>query len=216
MMLTIAAVVSLLLALLSIVYALKGLPNDKIIFHSMSRLIIKRSSINSAGMALHSTREPFDRNKKPVAGPPPPINEFIKADKVRLIVPKLDSDSGEEVMLGIFSLKDALLEAEKMELDLVLINDKADPPVCKVIDYGKFKYGVEKKKKENAKKQVKGDIKEVKMSYKIDQHDFDVRVRAVQKFINDGDRVSILNSFLLFSEVFIKTHIRLGESCRTI
>ena len=83
MMLTIAAVVSLLLALLSIVYALKGLPNDKIIFHSMSRLIIKRSSINSAGMALHSTREPFDRNKKPVAGPPPPINEFIKADKVK-------------------------------------------------------------------------------------------------------------------------------------
>eukprot|EP01036_Dinobryon_divergens_P022017 gene22017-30249_t len=146
-------------------------------------------------MALLSTREPFDRNKKPVAGPPPPINEYIKADKVRLIVPKLDSDSGEEVMLGIFSLKDALLEAEKMELDLVLINDKADPPVCKVIDYGKFKYSVEKKKKENAKKQVKGDIKEVKMSYKIDQHDFDVRVRAVQKFLNDGDRVKVVVQF---------------------
>ena len=141
--------------------------------------------------SIRSSREPFDRNKRMPAAPPPPINGYIKADKVRLIVPKEDSDIGEETMLGIFSLKDALLEAEKMELDLVLINDKADPPVCKIIDYGKFKYSVEKKKKENMKKQVKGDIKEVKMSYKIDQHDFDVRVRAVQKFLNDGDRVFI-------------------------
>lgn len=137
---------------------------------------------------LYSTREPFDRNKRTI-GPPPPINEYIKADKVRLIAPKPDSDIGEDIMLGIFTLKDALIEAEKLELDLVMINDKADPPVCKIIDYGKFKYTVEKKKKENAKKQIKGDIKEVKMSYKIDQHDFDVRVRAVQRFLGDGDRV---------------------------
>lgn len=143
---------------------------------------------------LWSSREPFDKNKR-TTGPPPPINEYIKADKVRLIAPKPDSDVGEEIMLGIFTLQDALVEAEKMELDLVLINDKADPPVCKIIDYGKFKYSAEKKKKENAKKQIKSDIKEVKMSYKIDQHDFDVRVRAVQKFIGDGDRVSHSCSF---------------------
>jgi translation initiation factor IF-3 len=80
---------------------------------------------------------------------------------------------------------------EEVMLDLVMINDKADPPVCKVIDYGKFKYIQEKKKKDNLKKQVKQEIKEVKMSYKIDQHDFDVRMRAVQKFLEDGDRVSL-------------------------
>ena len=81
--------------------------------------------------------------------------------------------------------------AEGFDMDLVLINDKGDPPVCKVIDYGKFKYEQEKKKKENIKKQVKVEIKEVKMSYKIDQHDFDVRLRAVQKFIGDGDKVCL-------------------------
>lgn len=111
-----------------------------------------------------------------------------------MIVP--GEDVGEDVMLGIFSRKEALEKAAEMELDLVLINDKADPPVCKVIDYGKFKYSQEKKKKENLKKQIKVDIKEVKMSYKIDQHDIDVRIRAVQKFIGDGDRVSEQNVLL--------------------
>ena len=108
---------------------------------------VTTTSVISSPTKLSSTREPFDRNKRTV-GPPPPINEYIKADKVRLIAPKPDSDIGEEIMLGIFTLKDALIEAEKLELDLVMINDKADPPVCKIIDYGKFKYTVEKKKKE--------------------------------------------------------------------
>ena len=93
-------------------------------------------------------------------------------------------------MLGIFSYDEAMDKAEEMELDLVMINDKADPPVCKIIDYGKFKYIQEKKKKDNVKKQIKQEVKEVKMSYKIDQHDFDVRMRAVQRFLEDGDRVS--------------------------
>jgi len=126
------------------------------------------------------------------------INELIKADRVRLIVPGNETDEdGErtEVMLGIFSIAEALQKAEEFEMDLVLLNDKADPPVCKVIDYGKFKYSQEKKKKENLKKQVKMEIKEVKMSYKIDQHDFDVRMRAVQKFIGDGDRVKVVVQF---------------------
>lgn len=117
------------------------------------------------------------------------MNQYIRADRVRLLVP--GNDTGEEVMLGIFSLADALLEAEKYQMDLVMINDKGDPPVCKVIDYGKYKYSLEKKKKENMKKQVNVDIKEVKMSYKIDQHDFDVRMRAVKKFLGEGDKVNI-------------------------
>jgi len=98
-------------------------------------------------------------------------------------------------MLGIYSLADALKEAEKYEVDLVMINDKGDPPVCKIIDYGKYKYAMEKKKKENMKKQVNVDIKEVKMSYKIDQHDFDVRVRAVRKFLGEGDKVKVIVQF---------------------
>lgn len=99
-------------------------------------------------------------------------------------------------MLGIYPLEEALEKAAAMELDLVMINEKGDPPVCKLIDYGKFKYSLERKKRENAKKQVKGGLKEVKMSYKIDTHDFDVRVRAAQKFIADGDRVRIMFSYL--------------------
>lgn len=124
----------------------------------------------------------------------PPINRYIKADRVRLIVPGNNTDD-EDVMLGIFTLQQALLEAESRDLDLVMINDKGDPPVCKVIDYGKYRYFMEKKKKENLKKQAKVDIKEVKMSYKIDQHDFEVRLRSVQKFIEDGDRVKVVVQF---------------------
>ena len=133
---------------------------------------------------------PSGRPQGPSKAPPPPINQFIKADRVRLIAP--GDEIGEDKMLGIFSLSEALQQAEQYEMDLVMINDKGDPPVCKIIDYGKYKYSQEKKKKENMKKQIKVDIKEVKMSYKIDQHDFEVRMRAVQKFLADGDRVSKL------------------------
>ena len=120
-------------------------------------------------------------------GPETLINRNIKVSPIRLIVP--GNSSGEEVMAGIFPLTEAIQKAEELELDLVLINDKGDPPVCKIIDFGKYKYQLELKKKENMKKQVKQDIKEVKMSYKIDQHDIDVRTRAIQKFLGDGDRV---------------------------
>ena len=131
--------------------------------------------------------------------PSVPINGMIKnIDRVRVIVPGNETDADgdpTEVMLGIFSFQDAMKTADEYGLDLVLINDKADPPVCKVIDYGKYRYILEKKKKENLKKQVKMEIKEVKMSYKIDQHDFDVRMRAVQKFLTDGDRVKVVVQF---------------------
>ena len=152
------------------------------------------------------------RQKLPGA-PPPPINELIRADRVRLIAP--GNSTGEEVMLGIFPLAEAQQKAEEYGLDLVLINDKADIPVCKIIDYGKHKYYVEKKKKENLKKQVKVDIKEVKMSYKIDQHDFDVRLRAVQKFIGDGDRVRILIIQIFYMREY-KIVLFIGKSCDSI
>jgi translation initiation factor IF-3 len=133
------------------------------------------------------------------AAPAVPINEQIKFSPVRVIVPGNLTEDGEptDVMAGIFPIGEALKMAESYQLDLVLINEKGDPPVCKVIDFGKFKYGLEKRKKENNKKQLKVEVKEVKMSYKIDQHDFDVRLRAVQKFIGDVDKVFITLIFFL-------------------
>jgi translation initiation factor IF-3 len=123
--------------------------------------------------------------------PPPPMNTNIKEDQIRLIVPAVDDDGNpSDEMEGIVATSEALQRAVEMNLDLVMINENADPPVCKIIDYGKYKYAMEKKKKENIKKQVKSEIKEVKMSYKIEQHDFDVRMARVQRFLSDGDRVS--------------------------
>jgi translation initiation factor IF-3 len=152
---------------------------------------MKLNEIRERTSLKMSSPQQFNRGSRPSA-PPPPINQYIRADRVRLIVP--GADPGDEVMLGIFSLADALIEAEKFQMDLVMINDKGDPPVCKVIDYGKYKYSLDKKKKENLKKQVNVDIKEVKMSYKIDQHDFDVRMRAVRKFLGEGDKVRQLEA----------------------
>ena len=153
---------------------------------------------------MSTSPQQFNRGSRPSA-PPPPINQYIRADRVRLIVP--GNDTGDEVMLGIFSLADALLEAEKFQMDLVMINEKGDPPVCKVIDYGKYKYSLEKKKKENLKRQVNVDIKEVKMSYKIDQHDFDVRMRAVRKFLGEGDKVCWSNIHFKSIKGSISAHI---------
>ena len=128
---------------------------------------------------------------------PAPINENIRiSGNVRVIGPSEDDDNpaGEE-MLGIYSIDEAQDMADEAELDLVLINDKGDPPVVKIINYGKYKYSLEKKQKENAKKQVKSEIKEVKMSYKIDEHDFNVRLRNVQRFLSAGDRVKVVIQF---------------------
>ena len=159
----------------------------KLIPSSQQDVSRQQRAVSRTELAMSTSPQQFNRGSRPSA-PPPPINQYIRADRVRLIVP--GNDTGDEVMLGIFSLADALLEADKFQMDLVMINDKGDPPVCKVIDYGKYKYSLEKKKKENLKKQVNVDIKEVKMSYKIDQHDFDVRMRAVRKFLGEGDKVS--------------------------
>ena len=123
-----------------------------------------------------------------------PINGFIKFPQVRLLIPSEDSP-GEDEMLGIMPIEEARERAEEAGVDLVLINENADPPVCKIIDYGKYKYAAEKKKKENAKKQSKVDMKEVKMSYKIEDHDFQVRMRNVQRFIGNGDKVKVVVQF---------------------
>ncbi|WP_088243515.1 translation initiation factor IF-3 [Calothrix rhizosoleniae] len=112
----------------------------------------------------------------------PQINERIRFPTIRVI-----ATDGEQ--LGIMAPQEALQIAEERELDLVLLSDKADPPVCRIMDYGKYKFEQEKKAREARKKQHTADVKEVKMRYKIDDHDYKVRVKQAVRFLKDGDKV---------------------------
>jgi translation initiation factor IF-3 len=125
---------------------------------------------------------PIDRTLRKNRGDLPNINERIRFPKIRLI----DTDGKQ---LGIMSPRDALKLAEEKELDLVLLSDKADPPVCKIMDYGKYKFEQEKKAREARKKQHTAEVKEVKMRYNIGEHDYNVRLRSAQQFVADGDKV---------------------------
>ncbi|HIK26626.1 MAG: translation initiation factor IF-3 [Oscillatoriaceae bacterium SKW80] len=112
----------------------------------------------------------------------PQINERIRFPKIRVI----DTDG---TQLGILTPQEALRLAEQKELDLVLVSDKADPPVCRIMDYGKFKFEQEKKAREVKKKQHTAEVKEVKMRYKIEEHDYQVRINQAQRFLKEGDKV---------------------------
>lgn len=112
----------------------------------------------------------------------PQINERIRFPKIRVI----DTDGGQ---LGIITPREALAIANEKELDLVLVSDKADPPVCRIMDYGKFKFEQEKKAREARKKQHTAEVKEVKMHYNIDDHDYNVRIAHAKRFLNDGNKV---------------------------
>lgn len=112
------------------------------------------------------------------------VNESIKYPKVRLI-----NSLGEQ--LGIYSSNQAMILALEEGLDLVLISDKSEPPVCKIIDYGKYKFSQEKKAKEAKKKQHNTILKEVKMRYKIEEHDYKVRINQALKFLQSGDKVKV-------------------------
>jgi translation initiation factor IF-3 len=118
----------------------------------------------------------------------PQINERIRFPKIRVI----DTDGAQ---LGILSPQEALRIAEEKELDLVLVSDKADPPVCRIMDYGKYKFEQEKKAREARKKQHTADVKEVKMRYKIEDHDYQVRVNQAVRFLKDGDKVKATITF---------------------
>ncbi|MEA5570960.1 translation initiation factor IF-3 [Calothrix sp. UHCC 0171] len=112
----------------------------------------------------------------------PQINERIRFPKIRVI----DTDGSQ---LGILTPQEAQKLADENELDLVLLSDKAEPPVCRIMDYGKYKFEQEKKAREARKKQHTADVKEVKMRYKIEEHDYNVRVKQAERFLKDGDKV---------------------------
>ena len=115
-------------------------------------------------------------------------NEQIRFPQIRVI----DSDGAQ---LGVITPREALAIAQEKELDLVLVSETAKPPVCKIMDYGKYKYERDKKLKEAKKKQHNADVKEVKMRYKIEEHDYNVRVKNAQRFLKSGDKVKATVSF---------------------
>lgn len=112
----------------------------------------------------------------------PQINERIRFPKIRVI-----DTNGDQ--LGILTPQEARQIAQERELDLVLVSDKADPPVCRVMDYGKYKFEQEKKVREAKKKQHNAEVKEVKMRYKIEEHDYQVRLNQAKRFLASGDKV---------------------------
>ena len=118
----------------------------------------------------------------------PRVNRDIAVAQVRLI-----DEQGEN--LGVVSKDEAIERAVEAGMDLVEISPSAEPPVCKILDYGRFKYQDQKKKSEARKKQKTIDIKEIKMRPNIDQHDYDVKMRAINRFIADGDKVKVTMRF---------------------
>ena len=116
------------------------------------------------------------------------INEQIRDKEVRLIGPNGDQ-------LGIMSAKEAMFKAQEAGLDLVKIAPNAKPPVCKIIDYGKYKYELTRKEKEAKKKQKTVEIKEVRLSPNIDTNDLNTKVNNAKKFIGKGNKVKVTLRF---------------------
>jgi len=130
-------------------------------------------------------RPPF--NKKPtIEGPN--VNERISAQEVRVVGP-----DGE--MIGVLPIDEAIAAAEGHGLDLVEVSPNAEPPVCKILDYGKYKYEEQKKRNEAKKKQKVIAIKEIKMRPGIDTHDYEVKMKAARKFLDNGDKVKVTIRF---------------------
>ncbi len=118
----------------------------------------------------------------------PRANEHIRAREIHLI-----DENGENV--GTVSLEEGLERAREVGLDLVEISPNANPPVCKILDYGKFKFLAQKKANEARKKQKTFDVKEIKMRPNIDTHDYNVKMRNMRRFFDHGDKVKVTLRF---------------------
>ena len=113
---------------------------------------------------------------------------MISAPTIRLV--DLDGE-----MVGVLSAEEGLQMAIDAGLDLVEVSPNADPPVCKILDYGKFKYEQQKKRNEARKKQKIIEVKEIKMRPGIDEHDYQVKMRSMRRFLGDGDKVKVTIRF---------------------
>lgn len=116
------------------------------------------------------------------------MNERIRHPQIRVI-----GEDGEQI--GILSSREALAMAREKGLDLIEVAPQAQPPVCRIIDYGKYKYEQAKRERESSKKHKQSDLKGIKMFPHIDQHDFDVKVRSALKFLQEGDKVKVTVAF---------------------
>ncbi len=138
------------------------------------------------------------------------INESIKAKEVRVI----NTDGSQ---LGILPLKDALAAAAKQNLDLVNISPNAVPPVCKIMDYGKYRFEQAKREKEARKNQKVVDVKEIRLGLSIDTHDFETKGKQAIKFLKSGDKVKVSIRFrgreFGHPEIGIEIMERFAEFC---
>ena len=138
------------------------------------------------------------------------INEEIRAKEVRLI-----DDAGEQ--LGVLATSKALALAYEKGLDLVEISPNSEPPVCRVMDYGKYKFEREKKEKEQRKKQTTIDIKEIQLSCRIDTHDFETKLKHARKFLEGGAKVKVCIKFkgreMSHTAIGLEVITKFGEAC---
>lgn len=141
------------------------------------------------------------------------VNEAIRAREVRLIGP-----DGNQI--GVKSRQEALEIAQNANLDLVMVAPNAKPPVCRIMDYGKYKYEQQKKEKEARKKQKVINVKEIRLSPTIEDHDFHTKLRSARKFLEKGDKVRVVIRFrgraISHSEIGKEVLERLARECEDI
>ncbi|MFZ4450626.1 translation initiation factor IF-3 [Salibacterium aidingense] len=141
------------------------------------------------------------------------VNDGIRAREVRLI-----DSNGEQ--LGVKSKNEALDLAEKAELDLVLVAPNAKPPVCRIMDYGKYRFEQQKKEKEARKKQKVINVKEVRLSPNIEEHDFNTKLRNARKFLSKGDKVKAAIRFrgrmITHSDIGKEVLERMAKECEDV
>lgn len=116
------------------------------------------------------------------------INEEIRDKELRVI----DEDG---TMLGVMSREEALNLADERKLDLINVSPNANPPVCKILDYGKYRYDIQKREKEAKKKQKSMQVKEIRLGVFIEEHDIQVKAKTASKFLKDGDKVKVSMRF---------------------
>jgi translation initiation factor IF-3 len=138
----------------------------------------------------------------------PRINTQINVQTVRLV-----KEDG--TMVGVTPIREALAMAADAGLDLVEISPNAEPPVCKILDFGKFKYEIQKKRNEARKKQKVIDVKEIKLRPGIDAHDYEVKMRAVTRFLEEGDKVKVTMRFRGREMVHQELGVQVLERVRT-
>jgi len=148
--------------------------------------------VNIVNFWIVTNKGEFYIVRRPMAAQPsregPRVNEEIDVPNVRLI-------DGEGAQVGVVTTRAAIQAAMDAGLDLVEVSPNVDPPVCKLLDYGRFKYQAQKKANEARKKQKIVEIKEIKMRPTIDIHDYGVKMKAVQRFFEEGDKVKVTIRF---------------------